>query len=224
MTGVWFAIIRISETFLSIIALALSGFVAGWPTFSTGGYYGSAIALYYWPGWFACATAAFMLIAMISILAAQRGTALSLGRSVAVLVIDILIFIFLIISVAGFANVFVGVLSSRTNSGGSTYNDYDDYYNSYSYPSYGYTTYRVSEIEIAWSSCVKADMAILVVLLVLSLGAIIISSIEVHRLRTAPPMQNEQPYTGQPTMVYPPNYGQYVGQPPQVHVYPSKMQ
>ncbi|KAK6544281.1 hypothetical protein TWF694_000983 [Orbilia ellipsospora] len=200
--GAAFTLIRAFEIIVSIIALGVSGFVAGYPTFSAGSA-GGAVAAYLWPAWVAFVTALFVLVGAITILACKRTTATSLGRSVGVLVTDIISVIFLIVSVAGFATVFRVVLESSVSALTSYDSYYSDYYSDYGYSDY--SDYYYLGIDLAWYNCIKADMALIVILFILALGAIIVSAIEVHRVQTKGPMPVQtHPHYGpgpQPTYI-----------------------
>ncbi|KAF3910023.1 hypothetical protein AA313_de0206725 [Arthrobotrys entomopaga] len=194
--GASFTIIRAFEIIVSVITLGISGFVAGYPTFSAG-YYGAEVAAYLWPAWVAFVTAIYVLVAAITILSCKRTTANSLGRSVGVLITDIISVILLIVSVAGYAVVFKDVLGTSLD----TYSSYGSYYDSVYYSDY---SYGYLGIDLAWYNCIKADMAVLVILFILALAAIVVSAMEVHRARTMPSMsaQTHQSYAPGPQQPY----------------------
>ncbi|EPS41144.1 hypothetical protein H072_4993 [Dactylellina haptotyla CBS 200.50] len=232
--AVIFKLVRTLELLSSIILLGLSGFIAGWGSFSAGVESSSIIAGYLWPAWLALVAGLIVMITAICALATRGRSSRSVVRSSWLLVTDILIFILMLVCVIGFANRFKYILQNSISALTRGYSS------DYSYYGYSYY-YDVPAIDIAWYNSIKADMGILAVLLIVSFALIFISAVGVHKARGGS-IPTSQTFSAQGHTAFPSAYPAAMGPPPpqpvytgapqpypaapvqQVQVYPDKLQ
>jgi len=151
-TPVWplipFVALRGAQIFFAIIVLGLSGHI--------GSVYSVSSSEYIWSTWFALVTALFTLIGS-GFLTVAFFMAPALTAPMITVIVDAFLFLFWLISLAGFANSWSSALTSGSNSG-------------YSY-SYGYGGYYYNPIL----GEVKGNMAMIVFEFLLFLGTLVFS-------------------------------------------------